>query len=438
MNILKRSLFSVLLEAFVILAALSLFNSSGHITTTTMALPFLQYNTAEDTQEGEELPFRQVQLSSPVITTTSMAQENDTTMKKFTLIAEEKILQVSPNNELHPGGILYKAMTFNWSIPAPVISVNQGDTFQITLKNGDTIVHSLDLHGIEGPSQALSAYVKPGESKTWKVTANNVGVFMYHCNGDNSNGIWEHIASGMYGGIIVHPKSEKPAKEFYMVFGEIYNTADKGIFVAAGNGNSTSPSSFSHSQITNTISTITKGSSPQQQLKQQEIGSFDMSKFIANKPDLILTNGMAYKYMPFIGAETKLMLNEDAEVFKVKPGELTRWYIVNAGPRGYLSFSFEEAMIIDQESSFGNISKKTYMISIPPGSAKVIEAVFPEEGTYVGNDNDMGRFISGAGFVIVADNNSTSHDHPKGTHIPTTNFGVNNKTVIYNDDTITN
>ena len=151
-----------------------------------------------------------------------------------------------------------------------------------------------------------------------------------------------------------------------------------------------------------------------------------MSKFIANKPDLILTNGMAYKYMPFIGAETKLMLNEDAEVFKVKPGELTRWYIVNAGPRGYLSFSFEEAMIIDQESSFGNISKKTYMISIPPGSAKAIEAVFPEEGTYVGNDNDMGRFISGAGFVIVAANNSTSHDHPKGTYIPTTNFGVNN------------
>ena len=41
------------------------------------------------------------------------------------------------------------------------------------------------------------------------------------------------------------------------------------------------------------------------------------------------------------------------------------------------------------------------MISIPPGSAKAIEAVFPEEGTYVGNDNDMGRFISGAGFVIV-------------------------------------
>ena len=45
---------------------------------------------------------------------------------------------------------------------------------------------------------------------------------MYHCAGDKILGIWEHIANGMYGGIVVHPKVEKPAKEFYMVFGEIY------------------------------------------------------------------------------------------------------------------------------------------------------------------------------------------------------------------------
>ena len=34
-----------------------------------------------------------------------------------------------------------------------------------------------------------------------------------------------------------------------------------------------------------------------QKKEEQKIGSFDMAKFIANKPDLILTNGMAYKYM---------------------------------------------------------------------------------------------------------------------------------------------
>ena len=32
-------------------------------------------------------------------------------------------------------------------------------------------------------------------------------------------------------------------------------------------------------------------------------------------------------------------------MFKVKPGELTRWYIINAGPRGYISFNFASDMI---------------------------------------------------------------------------------------------
>ena len=145
-----------------------------------------------------------------------------------------------------------------------------------------------------------------------------------------------------------------------------------------------------------------------------------MSKFIANKPDLILTNGMAYKYIPFIGTQTKMILNEDAEVFKVKPGELTRWYIVNAGPRGHLSFNIVGGIIDDPNMhNFNSTSQtsKTYMISIPPGSAESIEAVFPEEGVYVGNDHDIGRLISGAIFAIIADNNSTSSDHPAGTHI---------------------
>ena len=54
---------------------------------------------------------------------------------------------------------------------------------------------------------------------------------MYHCGADGLNGVWEHIANGMYGAVVVHPENEKPAKEFYLSFGENYNTADKGLFV---------------------------------------------------------------------------------------------------------------------------------------------------------------------------------------------------------------
>ena len=54
-------------------------------------------------------------------------------------------------------------------------------------------------------------------------------------------------------------------------------------------------------------------------------GTFDIAKFVNDQPDLILTNGMAFKYAPAIGQVVKLQLNPNAEVFKVKPGEPTRW-----------------------------------------------------------------------------------------------------------------
>jgi len=341
-------------------------------------------------------------------------------IKKFTLIADDRnIVKISPDNTLHPGGIFYKAMTYNGTIPGPAIVVNQGDIFQITVYNKGDLVHSLDLHGIQGPSHALISVIKPGENSTVKAKAEYPGVFMYHCDGDNLNGIWDHIASGMYGGIVVHPKNERPiAKEFYMVFGEIYSTGiDSGLFSNTSNMSATSAS------------------------VKKEIGSFDMNKFLANKPDLILTNGMAYKYMPFLGTISKILLNKNAEVFKVKPGELTRWYLVNAGPRGYLSFNFASDMIstihyntntninpdnADNNSTTSSIISnahplssisKVYEVTIPPVSADEIEAIFPEQGSYVGNDHDIGRFLQGAGFVVLATDNSASYDHPQGTWI---------------------
>ncbi len=413
----------LLLQVTVLLGILSLFNSN-HNSATALSSPYSDTGIIEEKQE--ESSTEQHQLLSSIITATATATENssviqnnnDASIKKFTLLAQERIVQLSPDNELHPGGIFYKAMTFNGSIPAPAISVNQGDIFEITLENKDTIAHSLNLHGIEGQNQSLMAYVEPGDSETLRAEANNVGVFMYHCTGDNLNGIWEHIASGMYGAIIVHPKIEKPAKEFYMVFGEIYNTADKGLFSGAARSSNVTSNSNSNTMSNVTSDGISYAKTITPGLQQQEVGSFDMSKFIANKPDLILTNGMAYKYIPFIGTQTKMILNEDAEVFKVKPGELTRWYIVNAGPRGYLSFNFVGGMVSTASNTqdFGDTSK-TYMISIPPGSAESIEAVFPKEGVYVGNDHDIGRLLNGAIFVIIAESNSTSSDHPQGTHI---------------------
>ncbi|HYY86861.1 MAG TPA: multicopper oxidase domain-containing protein, partial [Nitrososphaeraceae archaeon] len=319
------------------------------------------------------------------------AQETDNQdqgeVKHVTLIASEKQVQVAPDNALHPGGIMYNAMVFNGTIPGPVVSINQGDTLNITLKNEGQTIHSLDFHAGFGPDKALSGSVKPGESKTWSLKGEFPGVFFYHCGADSLNGIWEHISNGMYGGIVVHPANEKPAKEFYMVFSELYNTADKGPFVG------------------------TNGTA----------GSFDIGKLLSDNPDLVLTNGMAHKYVPAVGQVNKLELNKDAEIFKVKPGELTRWYIVNAGPNDGVSFHFISGMLSVRDGSneanndYGtqDINDETWWV--PPGSGSVIESTFPDPGLYVGVDHAMKDVVKGGAFAVLAMENSTATDHPTGT-----------------------
>jgi nitrite reductase (NO-forming) len=315
-------------------------------------------------------------------------QDSKGEVKRMILYARDAIIEVSPSNQLKPGGVSYGAMTFNGTVPGPWISIYQGDILEITLVNQADTVHSLDLHAGYGVSQAVSGSVEPGQNKTLRLNADYPGVFMYHCDGDNLNGIWEHVASGMYGGIIVHPKNEVVAKEFRIIFSEIFNSADNGIF---------------------------KGTSG-------KIGSFDFNKFLDNKPDLILTNGMAYKYIPFFGDKAKIQLNPNAQIFKVKPGELTRWYVINAGPRGNVAFNFAGGLINekpDTSISHYNNNKnfslsKVYEISVPPGAGSIAEVIFPEVGAYFGNDHDLGRLINGAGFVVLATRNSTADGDPNG------------------------
>jgi nitrite reductase (NO-forming) len=316
-------------------------------------------------------------------------------VKHVTLIASETQVQVAPDNALHPGGITYNAMVFNGTIPGPVISIDQGDTLNITLKNEGQTIHSLDFHAGFGPGKALSGSVEPGQSKTWTLTGEFPGVFLYHCGADGLNGVWEHIANGMYGGIVVHPTDEEPAKEFYMVFSELYNNADQGPFVGA-NGT----------------------------------GSFDIGKFISNNPDLVLTNGMAHKYVPAVGEVNKLELNKDAEIFKVKPGELTRWYIVNPGPNDGVSFHFISGMLSVRDGSntantgFGTQDMNDETWWIPPGSASVIESTFPEAGVYVGVDHAMADVVKGGALAVLAVENSTATDHPEGTCVPAKGEGI--------------
>jgi nitrite reductase (NO-forming) len=313
--------------------------------------------------------------------------------KHITLVASEKEVQVAPDNPLHPGGIKYNAMVWNGTIPGPVVSIDQGDNLTVTLINKGKLVHSMDFHSGYGTNKANSGPVKPGETKTWYLQGEIPGFFFYHCSADALNGIWEHIANGMYGGMVVHPTTEEKAKEFYVNYGEIYG---------------------------NNIPAILSG------IKQNATASFDIGKFLNSANDLELTNGMAFKYVPAIGSVAKIPLNANASIFKVKPGELTRWYIVNAGPNHFLAFHFIGSMLTVRDGSagpglgnrYGLIDKNDDTWTIPPGSGSVIEATFPQAGLYVGVSHSLADVVKGGAFAVLAVDNATDTDHPPGTMVP--------------------
>ena len=302
--------------------------------------------------------------------------------KKVFLIADEVEVQIAPDNPLHPGGLRYNAMVWNGTIPGPVIAVDQGDALEVTIRNDGQVIHSMDFHAAIGPSQVISGNIKPGETKTWTLQANTPGAFMYHCGADGLFGVWEHIANGMAGAIVVHPQNEKPAKEFYLSFGEIYSDTEDA----------------------------------------SRAGTYDLQKFLNNNASLVLTNGMAHKYVPAIGEEVKVELNPQAQPFKVKPGELTRWYIVNLGPNTDTAFHFISGMLDSVrdgavKNRYGTTLLNDETYNIPVGSTTVIETVFPEEGVYVGVDHDMKDVYKGGAIAVIAANNSTATDHPPGTAV---------------------
>jgi len=311
--------------------------------------------------------------------------------KHVTLIASEKEVQVAPDNALHPGGIKYNAMVFNGSIPGPLISIDQGDNLTATLINKGKLVHSVDFHAGFGTNAANSGPVSPGQSKSWSTVGAIPGFFFYHCSADALNGIWEHIASGMYGGIVVHPANEEKAKEFYVALGEIYGS------------NIPAPLSGKN---------------------QTGAANFNISNFLSGNNDLELTNGLAFKYVPAIGKVAKIELNKNATVFTVKPNELTRWYISNAGPNHFLAFHFIGSMITvrdgtnGQNNNYGTVDKMDDTWTIPPGSGSVIEATFPQPGLYVGVSHSLADVVKGGAFAVLATNNATDTDHPPGTWVP--------------------
>src|SRR4029079_18815850 len=101
-----------------------------------------------------------------------------------------------------------------------VIHVRQGQLVKITLTNKGAIPHSVDFHAARVAPDKAFRDVMPGQSVSYTFRANDPGVFMYHCG---TKPVLAHIANGMYGAIVVEPRTgvlPKADRQYVLVSSE--------------------------------------------------------------------------------------------------------------------------------------------------------------------------------------------------------------------------
>lgn len=242
---------------------------------------------------------------------------------KVQMTLKDMVVEVAP-------GVKYNTWSFDGKgAPGPIIRVRQGQTVEMTLKNGGAIPHSIDFHAARIAPEVAFRDVAPGESFTYRFKANDPGVYMYHCG---TKPVLAHIGNGMYGAIVVDPAKALPKadKEYVLVASEWYLNGD-GLSKPA---------------------------------------SLSMEKARAMMPDWTTFNGYANQYV--------------THPLTAKPGETVRFYVVSAGPTLDTNFHvvgtvFNRAWV-NQDMTTYQTGVQT--VAVPAGGGAVFDVKIDEPGLY--------------------------------------------------------
>ena len=100
------------------------------------------------------------------------------------------------------------AMTYNGSVPGPLVVCHQDDYVELTLKNPstNTMEHNIDFHASTGAlGGGALTHVAPGQETVLRFRATKAGVYIYHC-APGGPMIPYHVVHGMNGAIMVLPR----------------------------------------------------------------------------------------------------------------------------------------------------------------------------------------------------------------------------------------
>jgi nitrite reductase (NO-forming) len=226
-------------------------------------------------------------------------------------------------------GVRYAAWTFDGNVPGPPLHFRQGDTVDFTLVNRANIPHSMDFHAAEIAPSKYYVNVMPGDSLHYRFVAHVPGAFMYHCGTAPAA---MHIANGMYGALVVEPATpRRKAREFALVQSEFYLTPKPG---ADGTR------------------------------------SLDWQRFLGLSPDYIVFNGRADQYA--------------SHPLEVRPNELIRLHVVNAGPNRISSFHVVGGIFerVYQDGTQTSPLTGIQTANIPVGGGSIFEVRLHEPGDY--------------------------------------------------------
>jgi nitrite reductase (NO-forming) len=150
-----------------------------------------------------DLPRQKVELVAP-----PFVHAHEQATKQAPKIVEFRMEIVEKEIVIDEQGTKFQAMTFEGSMPGPMMVVHQGDYVELTLVNPETnsMPHNIDFHSATGAlGGGALTLINPGEQVVLRWKADRAGVFVYHCAPEGSMIPW-HVVSGMHGSVMVLPR----------------------------------------------------------------------------------------------------------------------------------------------------------------------------------------------------------------------------------------
>jgi len=289
--------------------------------------------------------------------------------KTIRIDVSHKIIEIAP-------GVPYSAWTFGNQVPGPTLRARVGDRIHFSMTNRSDevapgavsfaapMMHSMDFHAAMVSPQDKYRSIAPGQTISFDFTPNYPGVFMYHCG---TPMILEHIASGMYGAVVVEPRRGYPTKvdrEYVVIQSEFY----------------TKPDTQGHQF----------GGAPLNVLDSERVKSKAPTYTVFNGR----YNGMVEHPLP------------------AKPGERVRLFVLNVGPSNTSSFHVV-GTIFDRVWLDGNPDNQLrgmQTVLLGSSSSAIVEFRIPEKGKYIMVDHHFANASQGAIGLIDASGGTSESD----------------------------